>query len=224
MGENRWHESTTWPPPGRSTTYFLSAGSGRRGSLVTGLSNIAEASTTFDSNPASPVMNPFPYAGAHDYRALADRADVLVFDSPPLPNDVEASGPIRARVFVSCDCRDTDVWVRVLDVTPQGSAYNLMSPGLDAVRASYRDLAKGRQLIEPGQVVEIALDTLVTGNLFKRGHRIRVQISASFFPNFSRNLHSGDLETVSARMQQATIRVHHDREHPSQIVLNVPSR
>ena len=65
------------------------------------------------------------------------------------------TGPIRARVYVSCDCRDTDLWVRLLDVAPDGAAYNLMSPGLDAVRASYRDLDKGRQLLTPGRVYEI---------------------------------------------------------------------
>jgi hypothetical protein len=64
----------------------------------------------------------------------------------------------------------------------------------------------------------------VTSNLFRRGHRVRIQISASFFPNFSRNLHTGDLETVSARMQRATIRVYHDRDHPSQVSLHVAAR
>ena len=64
----------------------------------------------------------------------------------------------------------------------------------------------------------------MTSNLFLRGHRVRIQISATFFPNFSRNLHTGDLETVSARMQTATIRVHHDREHPSQVSLHVIER
>ena len=112
----------------------------------------------------------------------------------------------------------------MLDVAPEGAAYNLMSPGLDAIRASYRDLSKGRQLLTPGQIYELTIDTLVTSNLFRRGHSIRVQVSASFFPNFSRNLHTGELETVSARMQRATVRVHHDRAHPSRIVVNVADR
>ena len=99
-----------------------------------------------------------------------------------------------------------------------------MSPGLDAIRASYRDLASGRQLLEPGRVYEVALNNLVTSNLFLRGHRVRIQISTSFFPNFSRNLHSGDLETVSARMQRATIRLYHDREHPSQVSFHIADR
>jgi len=141
-----------------------------------------------------------------------------------LTDDVEVTGSIRVRVHISCDCRDTDLWVRILDVAPDGSAHNLMSPGVDAVRASYRDLDKGRQLLEPGRVYELALDNPVTSNLFRRGHRVRAQISASFFPNFSRNLHTGELETVSARMQRATVRVHHDRERPSQMTLPAAAR
>jgi putative CocE/NonD family hydrolase len=149
---------------------------------------------------------------------------VLTFDSTPLTADIEVTGSIDARVYISCNCRDTDLWVRILDVTPDGAAYNLMSPGSDAIRVSYRALDKGRQLLVPGHVYALTLNQSVTSNLFRRGHRVRIQISASFFPNFSRNLHTGDLETVSARMQRATIRVYHDRDHPSQVSLHVAAR
>jgi len=91
------------------------------------------------------------------------------------------------------------------------------------VRVSYRDLSKGRQLLEPGEIYEVDLN-LVTSNLFARGHRIRVQVSSTFFPNFSRNLHTGELETTSSRLQPATIRIHHDSSHPSQISLHVVER
>ena len=170
------------------------------------------------------MINPYQSAGAHDYRALADRRDVLTFDSAPMTDDIEVTGSIHAQVYMSCDCRDTDLWVRIFDVSPDGAAYNLMSPGSDALRASYRELHKGRQLLVPGQVYALTLKDAVTSNLFRRGHRIRIQISASFFPNFSRNLHTGDLETVSGRMQRAAIRVHHDRDHPSQVTLHVAAR
>ena len=78
-------------------------------------------------------------SGAHDYRELANRPDVLTFDSAPLERDTEVTGPIHAQIYFSCDCRDTDLWVRLLDVAPDGTAFNLMSPGLDVLRASYRD-------------------------------------------------------------------------------------
>lgn len=226
MGENRWREAASWPPAARRRPYYFAAVPGARRGRLTEAAPLAEdASTTFVSDPADPVVNLYAWsAGPHDYRALTERADVLSFDTDPFPQDVEVTGSIRARVFLSCDCRDTDLWVRILDLAPDGSAWNVMSPGVEVVRASYRDLERGRQLLQPGAVYELALDHLVTSNVFRRGHRVRVQVSSSFFPNFSRNLHTGELETVSSRMQRATIRVHHDREHPSHVSFPLAAR
>src|SRR5438067_3351566 len=116
---------------------------------------------------------------------------------------MEVTGPIEVKMFVSCNCPDFDLWVRLLDLGPEGTAFNLMSPGLDVQRASYRDLEKGRQLLTPGKIYEFGPVSLITSNVFQRGHRIRVQISGSFFPNFSRNLQSGELENDSEKMQKA---------------------
>ena len=112
-------------------------------------------------------------------------------------------------MFVSCDCRDFDLWVRLLDVAPDGTAFNLMSPGLDVLRASYRDMSKGRQWLEPGHVYELTLPNLITSNVFLKGHRMRVQVFGSFAPNFSRNLQTGKSEASSAEMKKARIRVYH---------------
>jgi putative CocE/NonD family hydrolase len=225
MGKG-WKTADAWPPPGRASVFYLSPAGQKstRGSLTAAASQGTQSPSTFVSNPDDPVTNQYESAGVHDYQALATRKDVLTFDSAPLDRDLEVTGPIRARIYLSCDCRDTDLWVRVLDVAPNGTAWNLMSPGIDAVRVSYRDLSKGRQPLSPGEVYEVELGNLVTSNLFLRGHRVRVQISSTFFPNFSRNLHTGDLETVSSRRQPATIRIHHDREHPSQVSLHVADR
>jgi putative CocE/NonD family hydrolase len=223
MGNNRWREARTWPPLARATSYYLksSAKGQSRGDLSTQAPKIRQRFSSFVTDPAKPVTNPYDRSGAHDYRALAKRDDVLIFDSAPLKRDTEVTGPIRARIYLSCDCRDTDLWVRLLDVAPDGTAFNLMSPGLDVQRASYRDLKRGRHLLTPGQVYELRLDNLITSNVFKKGHRIRVQVSATFFPNFSRNLHNGNLETTSAEMQKATISIYTDRRHPSRILLPV---
>lgn len=219
MGTNQWRESAVWPPPARSVSYYLH----RPGDV--GLSmevpGTAGKPVQFASDPANPVTNTYRGSGAHDYRDLAMRNDVLVFDSAPLATDAEVTGPIEAVIYVSCDCRDTDLWVRLLDVAPDGTAFNLMSPGLDVLRASYRDLKQGRQLLTPGQIYELHLKNLITSNVFLKGHRIRVQISGSFFPNFSRNLQSGESEATSARMQKATISIYADREHPSHVMLPV---
>jgi putative CocE/NonD family hydrolase len=234
MGANRWRSADSWPPPARQTPFVLTAAApARPGTLqvgtvpmTRGLSpspNVTGGTVPswFVSDPDNPVRNIYDVAGAHDYRALVDRADVLTFDSPPLVEDTEVTGPIIVELHVSCDCRDTDIWARLLDVAPDGTAFNLMSPGLDVLRASYREIEKGRQLLTPGEIYPLRLDKLVTSNVFKAGHRIRLQVSASFFPNFSRNLHTGDLETTSDRRQRATIRIHHDPQHRSQITLPI---
>ena len=223
MGRNEWQDSKTWPPAAKRTPYYLqkAAKDGEAGGLSDGNPPKDRSLSDFVSDPASPVVNPYANSGAHDYRELAKRADVLTFDSKVLATDTEVSGPIEARIYFSCDCRDMDMWVRFLDVAPDGTAFNLMSPGLDVQRASYRDMSRGRQLLEPGKIYEIALDHLITSNVFQKGHRIRVQISASFFPNFSRNLQNGELETVSAKMHKTTIRIYHDPDHPSQVILPI---
>jgi putative CocE/NonD family hydrolase len=227
MGENRWHDVDTWPPPHAAPTSFYLAGAGlqKKGGTLDTAAPTEEEFSVFTSDPAHPVVDPYAgLLGGHDFRALATRSDVLVFDSEPLAQDVDVLGSITAQIYAACDCPDFDLWVRLLDVAPDGSAFNLMSPGNDVLRASYREPQRSRQLLTPGRIYMLTLPNMRTGNVFAAGHRIRVQISASFFPDFSRNLQSGELETTSARMRKAEIRIFHDREHPSRIVLPVVPR
>jgi uncharacterized protein len=225
MGENRWYDAATWPPSAHAVPYYLTGlEEGKPGALSIDVPKESEQFTAFVSDPEDPVRNRYDSSGAHDYRELTKRADVLTFDSQEMNANMEVTGPIRARVFLSCDCRDVDMWVRLIDVSPDGAAFNVMSPGLDVQRASYREIAKGRQLLTPDQIYEIDLDHLVTSNVFLKGHKMRVQISASFFPNFSRNLQSGESENSSSKAQKATIRVYHDAQHPSQVILPVVRR
>jgi putative CocE/NonD family hydrolase len=223
MGRNEWRESDVWPPAARETAFFLGpAGKGERiGTVAARQVGSREQFSEFVSDPANPVVNEYDSSGAHDYRKLAERADVLTFESAALQEDTEVTGPIRARMFVSCDCRDLDLWVRLLDVAPDGTAFNLMSPGLDVLRASYRDLSRGRQWLEPGQIYELTLSNLLTSNVFLKGHRMRVQVYGSFSPNFSRNLQTGKSEAVSGEMKKARIRVYYGGGHASEIVLPV---
>ncbi|MGE5204997.1 MAG: CocE/NonD family hydrolase [Chlamydiota bacterium] len=227
MGENRWRDEATWPPAEAKPVSFYLAGAGpeKKGGTLAGAAPSEEEFSVFTSDPSHPVVDPYAgKLGAHDFRELAKRPDVLVFDSEPLAKNITALGPITVEVYVSCDCPDFDLWVRLLDVAPDGTVFNLMSPGNDVLRASYRELQRGRQLLTPGQVYKLTLPNMRTGNVFAAGHRIRVQISGSFFPDFSRNPQSGELETVSAKMRKAEIRIYHDREHPSRIVLPVVPR
>jgi putative CocE/NonD family hydrolase len=221
MGRNQWRNADQWPPAARETSAFLAPASdgSSTGRLQTTAFDNPGSFSEFVSDPSNPVVNMYDSSGAHDYRKLANRADVLTFDSALLQEDTEITGPITARIFVSCDCRDFDLWTRLLDVSPDETAINLMSPGLDVLRASYRDLRRGRQLLSPGTIYELKLKNLITSNVFLQGHRMRLQISASFTPNFSRNLQSGKSEVNSVEMKRAHIRVFHEAKHPSQIVL-----
>jgi putative CocE/NonD family hydrolase len=183
MGAEMWQESQTWPPASKPKTFYLGlAASGKTGALT---ENEAKSGSTssFVSDPARPVTNKYDNSGAHDYRDLVARSDLLTFDTQPLLADTEVTGPIASDIFLSCDCKDVDVWARLYDVAPDSGAWNLMSPGADVQRASYRDMEKGRQLLRPGQIYEIRIQGPVTSSVFKKGHRIRIQVSGSFFPN-----------------------------------------
>ena len=221
MGANQWRESDVWPPPSRTTPFFLvPSGPGEHGGkLALKSAKYKKRFSEFVSDPARPVVNEYDSSGAHDYRKMTEREDVLTFDSPVMEKDTEITGPIHARMFVSCDCRDLDLWARLEDVSQDGTAFNLMSPGLDVLRASYRDLARGRQWLEPGKIYELDFTNLITSNVFLKGHRIRVQVSGSFYPNFSRNLQSGKSETESADGKKARIRVYSEAGHASQVLL-----
>ena len=220
MGENRWFEAAQWPPAdARLETLFFSGG--EHPGLVTERSEEAAASSTFVADPGDPVTDPVDAAGPHDYRALAERDDLLTFDSAPFTEPTRVAGTLEAVVFASCDCRDFDLWARVYDVYPDGRAVNLMTPGQDMIRASYREPGAGRQLLQPGRIYELRLPKLLTANLFSPGHRLRVQVSATFVPHFSRNLQTGESEVNASASRPATIRVHHSAGHASRIQLPV---
>ena len=99
-----------------------------------------------------------------------------------MERDLEVTGPIEAEVFFSCDCRDLDIWVHLLDVAPDGTAFNLMSPGLNVVRASYRDAQHGRQLLNLGQIYRLELPHLITSNVFQRGTAFEFRSRPPSFP------------------------------------------
>ncbi len=223
MGANEWREAAAWPPPARrvETLYFQAAGGPGPGGLLAAPGAAGNTLTAFRADPERPVANPFVEPGAHDYRALAARDDVLTFDSEPLAEDLWVTGDATAEIHASCDCRDFDLWVRLQDAHPDGRAFNLMSPGNDVVRASYRDPAAGRQPLEAGRVYALRVPTLMTANRFARGHRIRVQVSASFDPHLSRNLQTGESEVSSAASRTAAITIHHDASRPSRLLLPI---
>jgi hypothetical protein len=232
MGAGAWRTGATWPLPAERRSMYLSGGAvgGKSaGKLVWAPS--ASSPTSIDasphtssllSDPANPVRDNYDgAAGGRDYRALSEQSDVLIFETEPLSADVEIVGPIDAEIFISSDKPDTDLWVKLLDVAPDGTAYNLMSTGLDVIRASYRNRKPAQELLAKNTVYRLDLNTLMTANRFLRGHRIRVAIMTAFAPNMSRNLHTGLLETVSDKRETARITVHTGGDYLSRLVLPV---
>jgi uncharacterized protein len=225
MGDNVWRDEAAWPlARAKETMLFLSTEKWRETEtrkLMPAQCVKCDRYAEFVSDPQHPVTDPYSEFGAHDYRSFAGRQDVLLFDSQPLPADMEVTGPVKAEMYVSAEVPDFDLWVRLLDVTPDGTAYNLMSPGLDVLRASYRNGSLKPELLNPRQIVRLDLDRLLTSNVFKAGHRIRVQISGAFFPHFSRNLQTGKSEITSSEMRTGYIRIYSEAGHASRIVLPV---
>jgi len=227
MGKNSWRDEDAWPVARTNMqTYYLRSESttARFARLNQTAPNRPGSYNEFISDPAHPLSDPYSAYGAHDYRSLAGRKDVLVYDSDPLLADTEVTGPIRAEIYVSADVPDLDLWVRLLDVAPDGKAFNLMSPGLDVLRASHRDEKPQPELLKPGEIHKLTLDRMRTSNMFRVGHQIRIQISGAFFPHFSRNLQTGESEVTSSAMCPAHVRIYHDPDHRSRIELPIIPR
>jgi len=233
MGINKWQSSDTWPPAGaQSMSYFLS--SGGKANTANGDGVLAEAAPGTD-NPDKfeyDPMNPVPSyggnvcctgnaitAGAYDQRKNETRPDILVYSTEPFKEGVEVSGPIEVTLYVSSDAKDTDFTVKLIDVYPDGRAYNLDET---IQRMRYRDgYDKPKVWMESGKVYKVTLGPMVTSNYFEAGHRIRIEISSSNFPRFDRNLNTGGNNYDETKGVVARNAVHHSRQYPSTIKITV---
>src|SRR5260221_2983897 len=228
MSDNNWRDEDAWPVARATATSFYLYMARKNSphqiwALQTDPPTDLATYFRFISNPSQPLTDPYEEFGARDYQSLPGpgHRNVLVFDSPALKRDTEVTGPMRATIFASANAPDFDLWVRVLDVWPDGRSFNLMSPGLDVLRASYRNGSLQSELLEPNKVYELKLDRLLTSNVFKKGHKLRVPISGAFAPHFFRNLQTLESGIKSSKMQAALIRIYMDKEHPSAITLPV---
>jgi putative CocE/NonD family hydrolase len=160
-------------------------------------------------------MAPEFASGPLDQRAIESRPDVLVYSTPPLEHEVEVTGPIRVQVWACSSAPDTDFVARLVDVYPDGRAYNL-TDGI--LRARYRDGATESLLVR-GRPYLFNIDLWATSNVFKAGHRIRLQVTSSNFPRWDRNPNTGHPFGQDAELCTAEQTILHDREHPSHVVL-----
>jgi hypothetical protein len=181
-----------------------------------------ERPDSFISNPLDPV--PSNGGGccdadpAKDQATLELRKDVLVYSSAPLQQSIAAMGEVHAVLYVSSSTPDADVALKLLDVSPNGEAFNLYDTML---RLRYRDDMIHPKLMIPGQIYRVELSGMVTGNDFLPGHQIRIEIAGSNFPLFERNLQTGGRNYDETVPQPSTIKVYHDREHASYIEVSV---
>jgi len=224
MGENVWRDEREFPlARTHYTSYYL-----RKGTLTTD-APASEEPEAYAYDPANPVPtiggrlccgNDIP-PGPADQRPNEGRAGVLVYSTPPLTKDVEATGWVKATLYASSSAVDTDFTALLADVEPSGYA-RFLTDGI--VRARYRNSTERAEPIEPGKIYEYSIDLWATGNLFKAGHRIRLYVSSSNFPRFNRNLNTGEPIAGSARLVKASQRIYHDAQHPSALVLPVIPR
>jgi putative CocE/NonD family hydrolase len=149
------------------------------------------------------------------------RLDVLCFSTPAFDQEVEIAGPLRLRLSVSTTVVDTDFVAKLTDVYPDGRSYNL---GQGIMRLSGRHLNGTKELIEPGQLYEIEVTMGHTAQLFKKGHRIRLNVTSSDFPLYDRNMNTGNAIGVDAKGIVATQTVFHDASRPSYIDLPIQPR
>jgi putative CocE/NonD family hydrolase len=236
MGANRWREADEWPlPETRVTPYYFHSG-GQANSLfgdgtLTPVAPGQEPADRYAYDPRHPVPtvggstccaeDTVPISmGPRDQRPVEWRPDVLVYTSPVLETDLEVTGPVQVVLFAASSARDTDFTAKLVDVFPSGYAMNV-AQGI--LRARYRDSWEHPTLLEPGRIYQYGIDLWSTSNCFLKGHRLRVDISSSNFPQFDRNPNTGHPFGQDAELEVARQTVYHEAGHPSHILLpNIP--
>jgi putative CocE/NonD family hydrolase len=235
MGRNEWQSADVWPPPETQYTkyFFHSRGHANSRNGDGGISLKMpenEPSDTFIYDPGHPVpsvggQRGTSYgtpAGAIDQAPVELRNDVLVYTTPILRKDTEVTGPITVVLYVSSSAKDTDFTAKLVEVYPDGTAFNIQQ---GIFRARYREGFTKKVWMEKGGVYKIQIDLDATSNVFKQGHRIRVQVSSSDFPLFERNLNTGGNNYDETEWVVAENTIHHSKKHPSHILLPIiPSK
>lgn len=232
MGRNQWESDETWPPQDvEQITLFLDS-DGRANSVFGNgvLSmNVAEGAVhdVFTYDPMNPVPSlgggvccnrDASLGGSFDQRGIEARADVLVYTTDELDDPIDVTGFVRAKLFVSSSAKDTDFTVKLVDVHPDGTAYNVDDTIL---RARYREGYDKEVFMDEGEVYELNPTAMSTSYEFAAGHRIRVEIASSKFPQYMRNLNTGGNNYDETEGVIAINVVHHSAQYPSQIVLPV---
>jgi putative CocE/NonD family hydrolase len=231
MGRNTWHNADDWPlPQTRWQRYFLHsrgrANSAGGDGLLSRDDPGNEPPDTYIYDPHKPVRttggawaagNGF-VAGPLDQSHIEQRKDVLCFTTPELKEDMEVTGPLELPLFAATSARDTDFTAKLVDVYPDGYCYNV-ADGI--IRARFRKSVFHPEPVQPGELYEYIINMVATSQLFRKGHRIRIDISSSNFPAFDRNMNTGNAIGEDARGIPATQSIFHEARYPSFLDLPV---
>lgn len=232
MGSNEWQTADQWPPKQvEMTTWYLNSSGNANSRLGDGVLAKDRPSVDMPDTFIYDPMEPVPsyggnvcctgnavQGGAFDQSEMELREDILIYTSEPLEEGIEVSGFIESTLYLSSDVKDTDVTIKLIDVYPDGTAYNLDET---IQRVRYREGYEKEVFMEEGNVYEINLTPMSTSNYFKEGHRIRIEISSSNFPRFDRNLNTGGNNYDETEGVTATNSIHHSTEYPSRISLPI---
>ena len=232
MGSNKWQSSEAWPPAtAEMTKYYLSSTDGSNSLYGDGtLSNAPADQSGSDSYTYDP-MNPVKsyggnvcctgnaiQGGSFDQQVMETRNDILVYTSETLTEGVEVTGFIESTLYVGSDAKDTDFTIKLIDVYPDGRAYNLDET---IQRARYRDGYDKEVFMEEGEVYKLEMTPMATSNYFEKGHKIRIEISSSNFPRFTRNLNTGGNNFDESEGVIANNKIFHGADYPSHITLPI---
>ena len=233
MGKNEWRAEDQWPlQRTQFTNFYFRSDSHANGRFGTGnLSEKAPGNEPYDEfvyDPQTPVPSkggpvcctgsPDAPAGSFDQSEIEMRQDVLVYTTPAPKQGTEVTGPIEVVLYVSSSAKDTDFTAKLVDVYPDGKAYNVQE---GILRARYREGFDRKVWMKEGEVYRLKIDLQATSNFFGPGHQIRVEVSSSNFPRFDRNLNTGGNNFDETHWVVAKNRIHHSARYPSHIVLPV---
>ena len=236
MGRNEWVYEREYPLERTDyRAFYFSSGGKANGSDGDGRLSwtkptVPSSSDRFSYDPDKPVPSVGgnnccgtpTAAGPQDQRSIEKREDVLVYTSEVLTEELEVTGPVKVVLHAASDAVDTDFVAKLVDVYPDGTSYN-MAEGI--VRARYRESLSKPSLMKPGQIYRFEIDLVGTSVAFQKGHRIRVHVTSSHFPQFDRNPNTGAAFGTTDKVRIAQQTIYHDAERPSHVLLPViPTR
>jgi len=233
MGSNKWQSSEIWPPENTEmTTFYLSSNGNANtlngdGKLTSVRRKVDNKSDSFFYDPMSPVKSNgggvccqgnAVEGGAFDQQEVELNENILVYSTMPLKNGIEVTGFINSSLYLSSDVKDTDLTIKLIDVYPDGRAFNIDET---IQRVRYREGYDKEVFMENDKVYKVDLTPMSTSNFFKKGHQIRIEISSSNFPRFARNLNTGGNNYDEIKSVTANNKIHHSKKYPSSITLPI---